>query len=512
MEQANRLLHQYRTKMVPYFPFFVIPSRATAEEIRRDRPFVFLAILATASYESMPLQRRLECEMKEMLSQCMIFGRKITFDTLQGLLIYLAWSQYHARPRRYFQLLHLAVSVIVDFELDKPLASRSQISRLEVGSKSSRDIGSRWSWGEEEQRAVVACYYLSSSLSVLLQKTCAFVHTDYIIDCCRALSRDAEYASDRYLEHIIRLQAIFEKVDALSFRHASELHREGAGLEERIVQLQAELEAYRDALPCALEDDLLLFFKYHTANLYLCQILFFDHSAPTTTTTWTPSRLEILNNGLLTSRTSLHFFLSLPPRTEMSVTNSLWVQVGFTLVTATRLAVTAASAVSALSSEQPCSHANTSSNNATATIARTTTLSLLESLDMHSILCDTTVRLRGLVSSVADEKGDRDLWFHTDKWLQRVREWFERSYSGLSNGTVAHTDEMDPSRHAGGPGGPGPSHGSHTHGISAFSPVGVQQYAPFPGGYYDDANAMLFSGWFGFGPAMDDANLMWLGV
>lgn len=104
MEQANRLLHQYRTKMVPYFPFFVIPSRATAEEIRRDRPFVFLAILATASYESMPLQRRLECEMKEMLSQCMIFGRKITFDTLQGLLIYLAWYVYPPLPPRLVRL------------------------------------------------------------------------------------------------------------------------------------------------------------------------------------------------------------------------------------------------------------------------------------------------------------------------------------------------------------------------------------------------------------------------
>jgi hypothetical protein len=73
--------------------------------------------------------------------------------------------QYHARPRRFFPLLQPAVGIIVEFELDRPNVSRAQIATLEIIPE---DRNVTWSLGRVEQRAVVACYYLSSKYISLL--------------------------------------------------------------------------------------------------------------------------------------------------------------------------------------------------------------------------------------------------------------------------------------------------------------------------------------------------------
>lgn len=76
---------------------------------------------------------------------------------------------------------------------------------------------------------MAGCYYLSArfvipwlsevnhsnycSVASLLQRTNTFPCTAYIEDCCRSLSADPEYPTDKYLHAIIRLQRAIEEVD-----------------------------------------------------------------------------------------------------------------------------------------------------------------------------------------------------------------------------------------------------------------------------------------------------------
>jgi hypothetical protein len=39
----------------------------------------------------MPLQRKLEIEVKKAISECMIGSGQISFEVLQGLLVHIAW-------------------------------------------------------------------------------------------------------------------------------------------------------------------------------------------------------------------------------------------------------------------------------------------------------------------------------------------------------------------------------------------------------------------------------------
>jgi hypothetical protein len=91
MDTATSLLNTFKEKMIPHFPFVIIQPNISAEYLRREKKFLFLAILASASFADMPLQRRLGMEVKKAVASRMIVNGEMSFELLQGLLVYLAW-------------------------------------------------------------------------------------------------------------------------------------------------------------------------------------------------------------------------------------------------------------------------------------------------------------------------------------------------------------------------------------------------------------------------------------
>ena len=175
IDAANLLLNEFRATLMPHCPFVVISPQISAEGLRRDKPFLFLAILTAALYDNMPLQRTLEKEVKKMISDCMIFDGPVSFEILQGLLVHLAWyglervliliwankcrCQCHSRPRRFSQYLHLALSIITDLQLDRAPEYRFWRTRVNFDSGRQRES---ISWGQDERRAVIGYFYFSS--------------------------------------------------------------------------------------------------------------------------------------------------------------------------------------------------------------------------------------------------------------------------------------------------------------------------------------------------------------
>lgn len=91
IETAARYLTIFQTKLTPHFPFVVVPSGISVKDLRQEKPSLCLAILASASYDNMPLQRELGAEFKKVVSSRMIIGGEISFELLQGLMVFLAW-------------------------------------------------------------------------------------------------------------------------------------------------------------------------------------------------------------------------------------------------------------------------------------------------------------------------------------------------------------------------------------------------------------------------------------
>lgn len=91
VDTAERYLSTFKTKLTPHFPFVVVPPDVSFKQLRQEKPFLCLAILASASYENMPLQRALGDEVKKVVASRMVIGGEISFELLQGLLVFLAW-------------------------------------------------------------------------------------------------------------------------------------------------------------------------------------------------------------------------------------------------------------------------------------------------------------------------------------------------------------------------------------------------------------------------------------
>ncbi|PYI31468.1 hypothetical protein BP00DRAFT_370740 [Aspergillus indologenus CBS 114.80] len=421
LEAASLLLQDYQRTLMPYCPFVIVPPHATAATLRRDKPFLFLAILTAALYDNMPLQRTLELEVKRAISNCMIFDGPVSFETLQGLLVHLAWCQYHSRPRRFSQYLHLAISIITDLQLDRAPEDRFWRTRVDFNGELDREI----SWGREERRAVIGFFWFSSSISQILQKRSSFSFIPYLETSCEFLASTAEYDSDRHLLQLIQLQRLSERIIVASSQHTSEPHDADA-LEQCYRDHRSELDLYLAQLPFPLTDSHLLLMQYHTVELYLCQVTLFDHKPRSEHHQHdSPFQIEALRLGLTAARTLLEFYVSLPLRQEVAFNNAGWVQLGFAVTLACKLVVAAA---------DPRIHPHT--------------VDLTRALNLSNMLSRCIIRIQALITSQMDARGDRDVFYHYEKRLKRAQWWFESRSLSRSQPIECLPAAVDPSSSA----------------------------------------------------------------
>lgn len=89
--QAAALLHIYSSRMLPHFPFVHLPANTPPGSLRQQRPCLYLAVLAAASYGDTVLQRDLSRAFNTAVADKMMHGNMASLDLLQGLLVHTAW-------------------------------------------------------------------------------------------------------------------------------------------------------------------------------------------------------------------------------------------------------------------------------------------------------------------------------------------------------------------------------------------------------------------------------------
>ncbi|KAJ0421602.1 hypothetical protein BJY00DRAFT_107203 [Aspergillus carlsbadensis] len=422
IETAERYLKLFKTKLIPHFPFVVVPQDISIKQLRQKKPFLCLAILASASYENMPLQRALGAQFKKAVASRLIIGGEISFELLQGLMVFLAWSHYHSRPHRYTQFLQLAISLVVDLRLDRPPQTETWKTALRFDPQNipQEQTLNRPSWGSDEQRAVLGCYYLSSSIAMLVQKKSTILRSPYHEDCCKSLLEVNEHPHDKYIHYVIQLQFITEKIDQMSTRHGPDLEKPGSGSELYIANLKSDLEAFYRHLPFDVHESTLLAIQYHTTGLCLYQIALNITRPRSHADTEPPSWIEEMAISAVVSANSiLDLYLQLSPNEEAGFNNTQWVQMGFALLVACRHNVAAS---------KPDRVANFLH-----------TLTKLQS------------RLEALSTTNVDENGARDVFFDFKNRVIRIQNRLARldrqeddAQTQVHSGAFQHTPYSEP--------------------------------------------------------------------
>ena len=186
-EKAKEILDIFITKMAPLFPFIVIAAHISAEQLHREKPFLFLNISMVAC-QNPARQQEIVRKVEVYVAEHVVLRGEHSMDLLQGLLVHVAWfiavprmahshsserpadklnpewnGHHYARSGSHIDVfLNLARAQIISLNLhqgiaalkssDRPL-SYLRLADLMPGQVLARTL--------EERRAYLGCYYIS---------------------------------------------------------------------------------------------------------------------------------------------------------------------------------------------------------------------------------------------------------------------------------------------------------------------------------------------------------------
>jgi hypothetical protein len=91
VKDPDGMLSTFQDRMASQVPFVVIPQCMTAGILRREKPFLYMAVMMVASFEDTGTQLALGRKGLEHMVERLILRGEKSMDLLQGLLIYLSW-------------------------------------------------------------------------------------------------------------------------------------------------------------------------------------------------------------------------------------------------------------------------------------------------------------------------------------------------------------------------------------------------------------------------------------
>ncbi|KAG8624994.1 hypothetical protein KVT40_006745 [Elsinoe batatas] len=299
-KEAQRLLDTYRAEFVPHFPLVLIPEHQTAEQLRREQPLLFLAVMATASSKAHPgLYSALSTEViQDYISRVMIKGQK-SLEIVKAIMLTCAW--YYPADRwsslKFYECTHLGSTVAVDIGLSE----RDTVSIPRDETDARMGVPALMM---ERKRTLLACYAQCASISLNMRRPNMFHFTTYMADIGREFET-AQGASptDKSLSAFIRIVNIGEEI-SVAFS-LSDGGREGLisdqQLQQALITYQKKLILWKDVYR-QQSNTIDMQIMYHYVRLVL-------HETP-------------LHNYYLPSLFRAPFFLQAPLNTGIKVSDT----------------------------------------------------------------------------------------------------------------------------------------------------------------------------------------------
>ena len=89
--EAAELLSRFRALFVLHFPFVVIPAAKSAQELQREKPYLYRSIMMVAAYDQPVRQGAMGKQILLGFSTSLLLRAEKSLDLLQALLVYTAW-------------------------------------------------------------------------------------------------------------------------------------------------------------------------------------------------------------------------------------------------------------------------------------------------------------------------------------------------------------------------------------------------------------------------------------
>jgi hypothetical protein len=168
-ERAPGLLHRYNVELAPHLPAVVFPPSMTAEQLFKEKPLLYLAVLGAASYghTEQETSRTAVREAIGTIADCAVRNGAKSLELIQAMQVIILWYKppEQAEQTNFYQIINIAATMVYDLGLNqrfnivkarrglmgpaKDLAPNRGISMAPVNSDEL-----------ESRRALLGCYYL----------------------------------------------------------------------------------------------------------------------------------------------------------------------------------------------------------------------------------------------------------------------------------------------------------------------------------------------------------------
>lgn len=208
---AYRIFDRYCSEM-QFLPVVVFRPGTKAEDVRRSKPVLFLAILSAASNTIRPdLQPTFTSEVMRVLADRVIYRGEKTLEIVQALQVITIFYQ---PPDRYEelnfnQLIHIAAVMGIDIGMGKRGRPGQVAPWREYMGKTAHPEPE----AAETRRAWLGLYFMCANAAMSLRRPLLVRWSAYMEESLEVLAKAPDaLPSDKWLAHIVRSQHIAEEV------------------------------------------------------------------------------------------------------------------------------------------------------------------------------------------------------------------------------------------------------------------------------------------------------------
>ncbi|KAM0343196.1 hypothetical protein ACHAPU_008789 [Fusarium lateritium] len=272
----QELLNIYRKELQILHPFVIVPDGITAARLKESRPFLMSSIRMVTSFRSLRSMRAQMYHLMKHLADHMLIRSERSLDLLLGIIVIVAWYQYHCfMHAQLHNLVSLAVTLVGELGLHRSPTVLERTNLMVVNPFQPKPRTN------EERRALLGVWYLSSSMSLGFLRIEPMRYTKYIQTCLATLEEEQEYETDFRLVTFVRIQHLTERIAQLN--SPDDPAEEVAGLPTApksayVSAFHGELDRIRNGLPYNLRNDTVINIFLNTAMLRIYEPPLLDAS------------------------------------------------------------------------------------------------------------------------------------------------------------------------------------------------------------------------------------------
>lgn len=166
---AEAIFNRYTKNLAPHMPAVVFPPDTTADEVLKNKPVLFLCILAASGFGLIPqdVQNMLNKEAIAAIADCVLRHAAKSLELIQSMQVTVLWYRppEKAEQTNFYQLIHMAAVMALDIGLGKRFnAAKARRGFWGPGQDlapgTNRPMPLVDSDTVEARRAWLTCYYL----------------------------------------------------------------------------------------------------------------------------------------------------------------------------------------------------------------------------------------------------------------------------------------------------------------------------------------------------------------